>query len=153
MFTDDDGTVFAQDPTGRYPYRALVGDKWTNTVTAGPGQSHEFDPYQYPRPQPAAGTTPRMPPGDSVGVFLETVGWLAAVGSTLVAVVLFFDATDSANPADGQVAAITIGVVGTIQALLLVGFGRVVGYLCETAAESRRSADLLAKAVDAREDR
>lgn len=171
---DGQGHVLGADPTGRYQFRAIhKGKFWTQWVTNELTSPLTRDMKGARQCRPVL--TPDLdrlisilpvedvskvqskaqsgPPVDAVAFFLEVVGWIGAALSVIGGIVLFasasshgFEETDAA----AQVAAVAIGLLGVIQSLIIVGFGRMIKYLSELTSSQGRATALLQQAVDDR---
>ena len=103
-----------------------------------------------PRLAPRVVLSPRMERGfDVVAGVLEGLGWIVAIGAVIGAIALFADAGSGYGSDNGQkVSAVVLGVAGVVQGLLLVGFGRMIGYLAAVTALQSETRELLRRAVD-----
>jgi hypothetical protein len=138
QFTDAEGYVWMTDPTGRGAYRITWKGRWGDYICAGPGQEKVVDRFESSPARAPAPSRPGSTP-DSVGGFLQAVGWFAVVASILAAFIVVADSNASSE--GSPTLALAIGVGGVIQGFVLVGFGRLIGYL-------RSVRDLLAAALE-----
>lgn len=174
VYRDGMGHILGADPTGRYRFRAIhKGKFWTQWVTneltspltrdmkgarkCRPVLTPDLDRLisilpgeEVPKPEARSKSVQSV---DAVAMFLEVVGWIGVALSVIGGISLFASAGGSGfqEPDEAaRAAAVVVGLLGAIQSLLIVGFGRMINYLSELTSSQRRATALLQQAVDDR---
>ena len=157
---------WASDPTGRMDKRWWDGSAFTVYVTKG-GSMIGIDPVglEAISSHPVTRKPSQLPPGmrefkaplstglasysvagtgpsDDVATFLQLFGWIAVLLSCAGGFVLLV-ASPSGQPGAILPVAIGVALIGSIQGLLLVGFGRLVQASVRSAEFQRQLLVLL----------
>ncbi len=132
------------DPTGRFALRGAIADEWSDLVRESPtGRIMIDDLDQQPQVAHPVGATGvsgaerlfNSLTRDSLGEAVSFAGWVGVVLALIAGI-----AVGTEEWPTNMNYGVAVAVVGTLQAVLLVAFGRMLRYLKACAA-------LLAKAV------
>lgn len=158
-FVDMNGRRFRPDPTGRHAFRQVLDGRWTARVASSRkyrAQSNDVEgealAQSHPAPPLVGGESPaaaaKARDAGGTASLLEAAGWVTAalglLAGLLTTATLASDYSSSTSPVLGLV----IGVVGLVQGLVLIGFGKMVGYLASIAASTERAADLINESLN-----
>lgn len=154
------GRRFVRDPSGRHSFRAVERGQWSPWVTDGKGRIARRDPegarilQEHGTPVPEHSTPyaasaqatapPRRNPREGrvealgksgVANALEVIGVLGIIVSVIAGIVIVADASSYDPYSSGPDASLGwfVGIAGTVQSLLLLGFAKVLVFTKATA--------------------